>query len=265
MERDSGGERPHGAAKLFGAHSVGFTKLETSTTQKLIWSWDKNRKKLEFEDVDEAYVTDTKEVIPNKVMYVVTYFVQVSQQMQQIAEPLGDVTRNQAYSRFFNIGAQLQGFVRGLGYEGVGQVGNNGLTSKNAFAVLAGLGETGRFTYIISPSKGPAQRPGLIITDLPLAPTKPIDSGIERFCHSCKKCAEACPVGAIDFETDPTYEVLGPWNMLGGKGWLYHAPKCRGDAVDGVANPCRMGNWNPCMRSCVFLKEAAAFIHDVDF
>ena len=35
------------------------------------------------------------------------------------------------------------------------------------------------------------------------------------------------------------------------------------DEVDGKVKPYRMSDWNTCMRSCVFMKEADAFMHDV--
>jgi reductive dehalogenase len=244
-------------AKLFGASTVGFVQLESATTEKFIWSIDKDRKKINFENVDVPYETETTRVIPNKARTVVIFTTQVSEHMQQIREPLGDVTRSQSYARGFNIEVQLAEFCRGLGYQGMSQTGNNGLFTKNALAVMAGLGEMGRFSYILFPNLGPTPRTWAMITDLPLAPTTPIDAGMTRFCHTCKKCAEHCPKSALSLETDPTYETLGPWNMLGAKRWQYHAPDCysqvRGNQV----------NWNICQAVCTFTKLDDSSIHEV--
>jgi reductive dehalogenase len=244
-------------AKLYGAATVGFMQLDPATTEKFIWSYDLDRKKINFENVDVPYETETTRVIPNKARSVVIFTTQVSEHMNQIREPLGDVTRSQAYARGFNIEVQLAEFVRGLGYQGMAQTSNNGLFSKNPICVMTGLGEIGRFSYILFPSLAPTTRHWAMITDLPLAPTKPIDAGLTRFCHTCKKCAEHCPKEALSLETDPTYEVLGPWNSIGGKRWQYHAPECytqvRGNQV----------NWNICQAVCTFTKLDDSSIHEV--
>jgi hypothetical protein len=145
-------------AKLYGAATVGFMQLDPATTEKFIWSYDLDRKKINFENVDVPYETETTRVIPNKARSVVIFTTQVSEHMNQIREPLGDVTRSQAYARGFNIEVQLAEFVRGLGYQGMAQTSNNGLFSKNPICVMTGLGEIGRFSYILFPSLAPTTR-----------------------------------------------------------------------------------------------------------
>ena len=66
----------------YGAMTVGFFELDEATTKKMIYSHQPAYLgKIEFEDVDTAYVTtgtNAKYVIPNKCKYVITYTNQES-------------------------------------------------------------------------------------------------------------------------------------------------------------------------------------------
>jgi reductive dehalogenase len=71
------------------------------------------------------------------------------------------------------------------------------------------------------------QRVFAVLTDLPLAPDKPVDFGVHKFCRTCKKCADYCPAKAISPATEPTWEVKGFWNRPGVKAWYRDEPRCR--------------------------------------
>jgi 3-chloro-4-hydroxyphenylacetate reductive dehalogenase len=64
--------------------------------------------------------------------------------------------------------------------------------------LLAGLGEMCRMgDTVLHPFMGPRFKAAVVTTDLPLAPDKPIDFGLQAFCAACRKCARECPSGAI--------------------------------------------------------------------
>lgn len=72
-------------------------------------------------------------------------------------------------------------------------------------AVSAGLGELGRSNLLLTPHFGPHQRLGAIITEAPLEPDAPFQG---KLCDNCKKCENACPVGALKdgkYKVDPCY------------------------------------------------------------
>ena len=76
-----------------------------------------------------------------------------------------------------------------------GQPGPNVNLDLDYAAVAAGLGEIGLHGVFLSPRFGPRQRFQAILTDAPLEP----DAVAARpVCGGCTKCAEACPLGAID-------------------------------------------------------------------
>ena len=60
-------------------------------------------------------------------------------------------------------------------------------------ARLAGLGWVGKSCNIITPERGPRLRFCTILTNAPLNCGTPI----EARCGDCRKCVDACPVGAI--------------------------------------------------------------------
>lgn len=73
-------------------------------------------------------------------------------------------------------------------------------------AVACGLGEIGLNGLFLSPRFGSRQRFHMIITDAEIAPS-PIFAG--SVCDRCGKCAESCPLGAIDTENTQTIEICG--------------------------------------------------------
>jgi reductive dehalogenase len=80
-------------------------------------------------------------------------------------------------------------------------------------AVDAGLGELGRFGYLISPTLGPRVRLFAVTTDMPLKPDTPIDLGAEEFCKVCKKCALSCPSNSIPDGEKTVYNGVEKWKM----------------------------------------------------
>ena len=244
------------AIRHFGASTVGFVELDENT-RKLIYYEDPDGKEVVFEDVDEAYEDDDKRVIPEKAKWVIVYTYQMSEETMRLSpDPVGAGTTSVAYSRFPQIQNSLQEFLHGLGYQGLGEASINALGIGPAFAVLAGLGEIGRFNRLITPEFGPMVRVQKMVTDLPLEPTKPIDAGIQEFCKSCKLCAEACPPDALSMEDEPFWEPLGEWSSVGHKAWFEDAPACIEYWRTGPGTNCGI-----CFSVCPYAKKDETFMH----
>lgn len=244
------------ALRHYGAAQVGFVELNDQT-RKLVYSHDPDGKEMIFTDDPVASETDDARYIPNKAKWVVVYTVRMSTEtLKRAPTPVGAQTTSLAYNRSENIQAQLQEFLRGLGYQGLGESSTNALTIAPAMAVLSGLGEIGRINRLVTPEFGPMVRIFTLITDLPVATDKPIDAGITEFCKSCKKCAEACVPGALSLETEPTWEVQGGWNNFGHKTWYENSVKCLTYWREEVQTNC-----GTCFAVCPFAKEDKAWIH----
>lgn len=245
------------AARHLGAATVGFVELDDNT-RKLIYSVDPDGHQIEFTDDPVASETETHRYIPNSCKYVIVYTVQMSEEaMKRSPTMTASQTTTGAYSRGTQINAGLQDFMRALGYQCLGESSLNALGIAPAFGVLAGLGEMSRMNRMITPEFGPMVRVFKVITDLPLATDKPIDAGIMEFCKSCKKCAEACPSGALSFENEPFWETKGGWNNAGHKAWFEDAVKCRTYWVQEAATNCGI-----CFGVCPFSKKDKAWIHE---
>ncbi len=109
-------------------------------------------------------------------------------------------TSNDAYSRSRIIAFRLASFIKQLGYAARPHTpGTSYDLMVPPILVDAGIGEQGRPSIVITPELGNNFRPAIVTTNLPLKPDKPIDFGVQRFCKTCKICAENCPSGAISF------------------------------------------------------------------
>lgn len=246
------------AMRHFGAATVGFVELDTATTEKLIYSNDPDGKEMIIADVDEPAEDDNSRTIPKKARWVIVYTVQMSEEtMARCPTILGSLTTSLTYTRSQNIQERLQEFLRGLGYMGLGESSTNALGIAPAFGVMAGLGELSRLNRLIAPEYGPMVRVFKLITDLPLAPTQPIDAGIMEFCKRCKKCADLCPSKALSFDDEPTWEVRGGWNNPGHKAFFEDSVKCRSYWSE-VGTNCGV-----CFAVCPFSSKDKALIHAV--
>lgn len=229
--------------RMHGAYHVGFAELDTDTTEKMINLYDAGKDRsalgprIDILDVDqpEDHPEDEKtgcggyRVLPKKARWVIVYTLRMSPEL--ISRAPGFIS-NREHSYMYDLRSlvqgQLQNFMRTLGYWCFGDtLKAAALGQGTGFAVMAGLGETCRVMHTITPEFGLMQRVFIVITDMPLPPGKPVDFGVMNFCRTCKKCAENCPAHAIPMDTDPTWEVKGPFNRPGVKHWYRNEPACR--------------------------------------
>nr|UZH91621.1 reductive dehalogenase [uncultured bacterium] len=222
-----------------------------------------------FEDVDKSYEGDNKFVIPNKPLWVVSMAIQMSKEMFRHGLGSFRAAANGSRYRIHAISQTLtQNFLRGIGYQGMGYPHTAfGPSLANASAILSGLAEMGRNNnYVNSPEFGSICGYFSLITDLPLTPTPPIDAGMWRFCHTCKKCAEVCPAQGISYDSEPSWEVkaseVAPdvvplWSTPGKRTYHTDSPKC-GEFYYSQAGFC-----GTCMGNCVFNTNTSAMVHDM--
>jgi reductive dehalogenase len=254
---DEGARVLRAAMRHFGAATVGFFELDDNT-RKLIYGFDPDGKELVFTDDLVASENDTTRFIPNSCKYCMVYTVQMSQEtMRRSPTVTGSQTTSLAYKRGETIQASAQEFLRGLGYQGLGEATTNALGIAPAMGVMAGLGELSRLNRLITPEFGPMVRVFKILTDLPVAVDEPIDAGIMEFCKRCKKCAEACPSESLSFDDEPSWEVKGGWNNPGHKAYFENSVSCMTYWREKAGTNCGI-----CFSVCPFSKKDKAWIHE---
>lgn len=248
------------AARHMGCATVGFVELDPETTRKLVYNQEPapSKKPIIFENVDVGYETKDKLVIPDKARWAITWTVQMSTEtMKYGPTELGSLTTGLTYTRMYTQLAQLHEFIRGLGYHSYGMSTGNGLGIAPAMAVMGGLGELSRLNRIITPEYGPMVRTTFLITDLPLAPTKPINFGVMAFCKDCKTCADMCPGKALSFEREPSWEVRGGWNNPGHRAYFEDSVACR-NAQNPLTTNCGI-----CFSVCPYAVDNEASLHRI--
>lgn len=245
------------ADRIMGAADTGFVKLD-ERTKKLVYG------NIVFEDVEEGYMDPDRQlnVLPNKDLWVVCSVIPQSLTMGQYTDRMSWAGANAyAYSRANIYSSRIKMFLRGLGYQQYGSA-TTGIGRAVGFGVMSGLAEYCRASYMVSPQFGTSFRTVMLtVTDLPLAVTKPIDAGITNFCKVCKKCAEECPSGAINMDTEPKWPDWGkdekPNVSRGIKGWFLDTKKCLNYMFSGEPDCSR------CQVVCPFNKFDSAVMHDL--
>lgn len=76
----------------------------------------------------------------------------------------------------------------------------------NYAAVACGIGEIGFGDILLTPKFGSRQRFHMIITDAELPESAMLEKSV---CDRCGKCADACPLGAIDKNNTQILEICG--------------------------------------------------------
>jgi hypothetical protein len=108
----------------------------------------------------------------------------------------GDMLSHQAYQRCGVIAHDIAEYIRRLGYPAKAQQAGLKLAGYQVaippLLLSAGMGEVSRAGIIVNPFLGASYKASAVLTDLPLLPDKPIDFGLQDFCHHCKLCGTIC-------------------------------------------------------------------------
>ncbi|MCP4570550.1 MAG: reductive dehalogenase [FCB group bacterium] len=137
--------------------------------------------------------------IDNKHHFAIVFALEMDYDYVEQA-PRAGITEESAreYLQGAMISLALARYIRRLGYPARAHIsGSNYQIMLPPVAHDAGLGELGRFGYLISPRYGARVRLGAVTTDLPLLPDSPIKFGVQEFCEICKRCAVNCPSASI--------------------------------------------------------------------
>ena len=129
-------------------------------------------------------------------------------------------------------------------------------------AVAAGLAEMSWARVALTPEFGHRQRFQLILTDAPLEGDPLLDADL---CGMCMRCAEICPLGALDPEQEETMSIAGREYTVA-KIDYSKCRQCRNGARPNRYHPSgapdRLGAI--CMRTCMKVLEEAGKL-DTEF
>jgi len=217
--------RVKGFARQLGAGSVGVTRINP------LWVYS-HRGEIFYENWEEwgreIKVDDT---------YAIVFAVEMDWEMVSTAPHTPSVAESAlSYSKGAWISTQLAAFIANLGYAATANHSRHYDLLLTPAAVDAGLGELGRFGYLITRELGPRVRIFAVTTDLPMTCDEPLDIGVEDFCAFCKKCAHCCP--SVSIPDGEQQEVNGTLR------WKLNAETCFGYWAK-AGTDC-----NVCMRVC---------------
>ena len=154
--------------------------------------------------------------IQNRHRYAIAFTLQMDYDHVEQAPGIG-ITEESArqYLQGALISITLAQFIRQLGYPARAHIaGSNYQIMLPPVAHAAGLGELGRFGYLISRKFGARVRLGAVTTDLPLVPDTPVSFGVQDFCEKCQRCATNCPSGSIPRGTRTEVRGVRKWPLV---------------------------------------------------
>jgi len=204
------------AARLYGAGKTGICTLDRR------WVYAENRRGQPI-------------IIPDELTHAVVMAIPMD--VPAISETptyAAAAATGAGYSRMALAASSLAQFIRRLGYRA--QAMGNDTALSIPLAVDAGLGEMGRNGLLITPEHGSCVRLCKVFTDLPLLPDGPITMGIEAVCRTCRRCAEACEVGAISKAPEPSFEVACISTRRGVRKWAVNSDLCYSFWLDNGTN-----------------------------
>ncbi|AMU87274.1 reductive dehalogenase [Dehalococcoides mccartyi] len=250
------------AFRFLGCQDVGCAEIDNDTVKFFhkikgagsgFNTGEAGGKQIAFKDIDEAYETADEYAIPNKCKYIITF---TARQSFEGTRRQAGITESfsvwYCYARYVKMICHMQEFIRGLGYQCLNM---SGLYFSNPLSVITGLGEHGRMSSpAIHPKNGTTNRANgwALLTDLPVAPTNPIDFGAYKFCETCGICADACPFGLIQ-KGESTWE-----NPAAAKNGL-----AQGQFKGWRTNNTDCPHCPTCQGTCPFNSTSQSFIHDM--
>ncbi|MEI9479074.1 MAG: reductive dehalogenase domain-containing protein [Deltaproteobacteria bacterium] len=148
------------------------------------------------------------------------------------------------------VAGHIAEMIRMLGYHSWGH--NNAYVKSVPLAIMAGLGEYGRFGNLITLKWGSNVRINAVTTDLPLIPDEPISIGVRDVCLKCTRCVDYCPMKAIPIEE---------MDFMGVHTWKNNFWRCRRATAVGIPNLVDASTCTLCRDVCPFVKDTTNPVH----
>lgn len=229
-----------------GADMVGITTVKQDFTYSDAFSYEES--KLETGpavtmpiDLKHKYVI----VMAKEMNFEKVYTTLTDKNEENLAEV------GKTYYEVAQVAVALASYIRALGYPARAHHLRNEQIFHVPHAIDAGLGEQGRFNYLITPKYGPRIRLASVTTDLELVEDKPIDIGVQDFCLHCRLCEINCPSNAIEAEKAV---------VRGYRKWPQYQEKCFSFWVSGANTfACTL-----CLKICPWNKPRL-LVHNISF
>ncbi len=144
-----------------------------------------------------------------------------------------------AYLRSSMIACTLAAHLRSLGWEAQAHTARHDEINHIPLLLNAGIGELSRIgELVLNPFVGPRFKSGVVTTNVPMTPDKPIDFGLQDFCTKCTKCARECPCGAIRFGDKVMFNGYEMWKPDVDRCARYRVTNMRGSACGRCMKTC---------------------------
>jgi reductive dehalogenase len=233
-------------ARYLGADLVGITTRKDDFTYSDAFSYEES--KLEVGPAITQPV-DMKHKYVISLGKEMNYSVIKAALTEKDNAGLGEIGKS--YNEVAQIACALAGYIRQLGHPARAHHLRNDQIMHVPHAVDAGLGEQGRFSYLLSARYGPRVRLAAVTTDLELLEDRPVDIGVQDFCGNCRLCEINCPCNALPAEKKVVW---------GYKRWHQDQDRCFNFWVSGANTfACTL-----CINSCPWNKPRSS-VHRVSF
>jgi len=141
---------------------------------------------------------DLKSVMPEArsvITAALNYYTPDEPDPSRPGEPYGLVARYTRRNYYLELRRRLRRLAQFIKkeYGGNSAIYANGPIAEKPLAQRSGLGFYGKHSVIINPRFGSWCVLGEVVTDLAIAPVKPLNQS----CGRCRKCMDACPTRAI--------------------------------------------------------------------
>lgn len=144
-----------------------------------------------------------------------------------------------AYLRGAEVTGVMAAHIREMGYPARAHTSLDSDVLHVPLVLHTGLGEQSRIgESAINPFLGMRFKTAVLTTDMPLAPDKPIDFGVQKFCSKCLKCARECPCQAIPYGGKVIFNGYETWKPDSERCTMYRATNIKGSACGRCVKVC---------------------------